>query len=105
MRIPLVAILVLLCSPFSRGQAAALHGVDITDIDRAADPCNDFFQFANGTWRAKNPIPASMSRWSKRWQAGETTKDKLNDILEEASKDTNAPKGSINQIIGDYYGS
>jgi putative endopeptidase len=105
MRISLVAILLLLCSPFLTGQAASLHGVDITDIDRTADPCNDFFQFANGTWRANNPIPASMSHWSKRWQAGETTKDKLKDILEEASEDTNAPKGSNNQIIGDYYGS
>ena len=105
MRISRIAMLMLLCSPMLLAQNAGLHGVDITDIDRSADPCNDFFQFANGTWRANNPIPPSMSRWSKRWQAGETTKDKLKDILEEASKDTRAPKGSINQIIGDYYGS
>jgi putative endopeptidase len=105
MRISRIAVLMLLCAPLLLAQNAALHGVDITDIDRSADPCNDFFQFANGTWRANNPIPASMSRWSKRWQAGETTKDKLKDILEEATKDTNASKGSINQIIGDYYGS
>ena len=72
MRIARVAILMLLCSPLLLAQSAGQHGVDITDIDRTADPCNDFFQFANGTWRANNPIPASMSRWSKRWQAGET---------------------------------
>ncbi len=34
-------------------QASSLHGIDLTDLDRKADPCNDFYEFANGTWRAK----------------------------------------------------
>jgi putative endopeptidase len=82
-----------------------LHGIDLTDLDRKAEPCTDFYEFANGTWRANNPIPASMTRWSKRWQAGETSKDKLKEILETTTADTNAPKGSNEQIIGDYYGA
>lgn len=86
-------------------QSSPLHGIDVSDLDRKAQPCDDFYQFANGTWRANNPIPPSMTRWSKRWQAGETAKDKLRGILEEASADTNAPKGSTEQIIGDYYGA
>ncbi len=85
-------------------QTSALHGIDVTDLDRKADPCNDFYQFANGTWRANNPIPASMTRWSKRWAAGETTKDKLKEVLETA-RNANAPKGSTEQLIGDYYGA
>ena len=84
-------------------QNAPLHGIDVTDVNRKADPCTDFFEFANGTWRANNPIPASMTRWSKRWAAGETTKDKLRDLLEEAERDKNAPKGSAEQLVGDYY--
>jgi endothelin-converting enzyme/putative endopeptidase len=100
----LIAIfLMLLSSSVMFGQQ--LHGIDVNDLDRSADPCNDFFQFANGTWRKNNPIPASMTRWSKRWQAGETAKDKLRDILEDAEKQTNAPKGSTEQLIGDYYGA
>jgi putative endopeptidase len=83
----------------------ALHGIDVSDLDRKADPCNDFYEFANGTWRAHNPIPASMTRWSKRWQAGETSKDKLKEILETAAADKNASKGSTERIIGDYYGA
>src|ERR1035437_4827482 len=86
-------------------QTSSLHGIDLTDLDRKADPCTDFFEFANGTWRANNPITASMTRWSKRWAAGESSKDKLRDILEAASSDKNAPKGSTEQIIGDYYGA
>ena len=93
------------CAPFALSQNSSLHGIDVGDLDRKADPCDDFYEFANGTWRANNPIPASMTRWSKRWQAGESSKDKLREILEAASADKSAPKGSTEQIIGDYYGS
>jgi endothelin-converting enzyme/putative endopeptidase len=82
-----------------------LHSIDVSDLDRKAQPCTDFFQFANGTWRANNPIPASMTRWSKRWQSGESAKDRLKDILEAASSDKNAPPASTERIIGDYYGA
>ena len=84
---------------------AALHSIDVNDLDRKAAPCDDFYKFANGTWRAKNPIPASMTRWSRRWQAGESAKDKLHDILESAAADKSAAKGTPEQIIGDYYGA
>ena len=93
------------CSSLLSSQTSSLHGIDPTDLDRKADPCNDFFEFANGTWRATNPIPASMTRWSKRWQAGEFAKDKLHDILEAAAADKSAPQASTDQIIGDYYGA
>ena len=89
----------------SISQAGSLHGIDVNDLDRKADPCNDFYEFANGTWRSSNPIPASMTRWSKRWAAGESSKDKLKEILETASADKSAAKGSPEQIIGDYYGA
>jgi putative endopeptidase len=89
-------------SSFLFSESDSLHGIDLSDLDRKAEPCSDFYEFANGTWRANNPIPASMTRWSKRWAAGESSKDKLREILKAASSNKNAPRGSTEQIIGDY---
>jgi putative endopeptidase len=83
---------------------AAQHGVYVSDLDRSADPCTNFFEFSNGTWRKDNPIPASMTRWSRRWKAGEDAKDRLKDILEEVAAKRDWPAASVEQLIGDFYG-
>lgn len=86
-------------------QTSSPKGVELGDIDKTADPCTDFFQFANGKWRAENPIPPSMVHWSRRWKAGEEAKDQLKVILDDVSAKTDWPKGSTEELIGDYYGS
>jgi len=82
---------------------APLHGVYIEDIDRKGEACADFFDYANGAWRANNPIPASMVRWSRRWASGEAAKEQLRVILDDASAKATWPTGSIEQLIGDHY--
>jgi hypothetical protein len=79
----------------------AERGVFVDDIDRKADACTSFFDYANGAWRAANPIPASMDRWSRRWVAGEQSKEQLRVLLDDVSKRKDWPKGSIDQQIGD----
>jgi len=106
MRILRLALPMLVCAFPLLAQDKALHGIDVTDIDRKVSPCQDFYEFANGTWRANNPIPPSMVMWSKRWAAGESTKEVLHGILEEAAAHSAsaAPK-STDRLIGDYYGA
>lgn len=96
-------VLMFFSSNLLFSQAAPLHGINVSDLNRKIDPCTDFYEFANGTWRANNPIPASMNRWSRRWAAGESSKDKLKVVAEEAAQNTSAPQGSRDQIVGDYY--
>jgi putative endopeptidase len=87
----------------ARAADEPLHGVYAEDVDRTANACSDFYAYANGAWREKNPIPASMVRWSRRWASGETAKDQLREILDEVSAKTSWPAGSVEQLIGDHY--
>jgi putative endopeptidase len=97
-----LVLMLLVASAATAAESAAQQGVQAGDIDRKTDPCTDFFQYANGRWRAENPIPASMPRWSRRWAAGEANKDQLRKILEQAAA-MKAQRGSIEQLTGDFY--
>jgi putative endopeptidase len=98
-------VLLILISSSALAAGTREHGVEPGDLDRAADPCTDFYQFANGAWRAKNPIPPYMPRWSRRWAAGEKNKERLRDILDEVSRRQDWPRGSVEQLVGDFHAS
>ena len=82
---------------------AATHGISPGDMDKNAQACTNFFDYANGTWRKDNAIPEYMDRWSRRWQSGEVNKEHVRDILTETSAKSDWPKGSAQQLSGDYY--
>lgn len=101
MRKTLVLLSLLLTVTLSGQQT----GVFVSDIDKSADACTNFFDYANGAWRKANPIPDNMQRWSRRWEAGEIAKKQLVTILDELSRRRDYPKGSVDQQITDFYGS
>lgn len=104
MRTTSIALL-LLAAPLSAQAPTLERGVFVEDIDKKADTCTNFFDYANGAWRAANPIPDSMQRWSRRWAAGEQTKEQIRALLDDESKRKDWPKASIDQQISDFYTS
>jgi len=81
----------------------AAHGIDATDMDKNGAACTDFFDYANGAWRAGHPIPDYMDRWSRRWESGEINKEHVRDILTELSTRKDWSSGSPEQLSGDFY--
>jgi putative endopeptidase len=100
MRIVRLALALFIAIPLIAQQ----RGVYVEDIDRNANACDNFFDYANGAWRAAHTIPKEMDRWSRRWAAGEQNKEQLRTILNEETKKT-WKKGSIDQQISDFYRS
>jgi len=76
-----------------------------TNVDRKVDPCTDFDAFANGPWRAANPIPAQASRWGRRAAARETNRRQVQELLEGLSHRNDWPHGSIERLLSDHYAS
>jgi len=83
--------------------AIAQQGINPDDMDLHADACTNFFDYADGNWRQKNPIPDYMDRWSRRWQSGEVNKEHVRDILEDVSTRKDSAPGSAAQLSGDFY--
>ena len=75
------------------------HGFDPADLDRTAKACVDFDQFANGGWKAKNPIPAAYPSWGSFNVLAEHNRDVLHEILDETAKNTAATARNTEKLL------
>jgi len=85
--------------------APAQKGIEAGDVNRSVDPCTDFFEYANGTWRAQNAIPAGKPKWSRRTLGRDANRQQVSALIQELGAKPGAPAGSAEQLVGDLYGS
>ncbi|MBC6699834.1 M13 family metallopeptidase [Hymenobacter puniceus] len=72
------------------------------NLDTTVRPGDDFFQYANGGWLKRHPIPASESSWGIGKEVQNEVYARLRALNEEAAK-ANAAAGSTQQKIGDFW--
>ncbi|HEX9164022.1 MAG TPA: hypothetical protein VF980_20110, partial [Thermoanaerobaculia bacterium] len=56
-------------------------GFSLSNLDRGANACTNFYQFANGGWLKSNPIPAAYSRWGNFSVVETANLEKMHTIL------------------------
>lgn len=94
------------CSFSCNQKTASAHAglLDTLGMDKTVRPQDDFFDYVNGGWIKKTEIPASESAWGAGAILYQNTQQNIKDLLDSCAK-LNAPKGSNEQKVGDFYAS
>ncbi len=73
---------------------------DVNAIDKSANPCDNFFQYACGNWNKNNPIPSDRAAWGRFAELAEYNNYLLYKDLVAAA---DAPKSPLQKKYGDYF--
>lgn len=79
-------------------------GIDLAQADMTADPGDDFNRYVNGAWLDNTEIPADLARYGMFDQLRLDAEGDIRAIVEELAA-ANAPEGSLEQKVGDFYSS
>src|SRR2546421_1537901 len=91
------------CSqPVTTTSAPARNDFLAANLDTTVSPAVDFFQYANGGWLKRHPIPASEASWGIGNEVREQLYVNLRKINEESAASHAAP-GTDAQKIGDFW--
>src|SRR5215469_17374231 len=106
-------ILSAACSAFAQVQSPSsaqappkelpqLEHFNTSNVDTKAEPCDDFYKYADGKWLAAHPIPADQVEWGVASPLQLWNETVLLQALEANSPDK--PNRTPNeQRVGDYY--
>jgi putative endopeptidase len=75
--------------------------LDLTNMDRSVDPCDDFYKFSCGGWQKSNPIPADQPGWGVYSKLANDNQQFLWGILEDDARAQN--RSPVQQRVGDYF--
>lgn len=99
----LATVFFIMISCDNKKQAtAAKPDVLASNLDTIVKPSDDFFEYANGGWIKKNPIPGDERGWGIAYVVNEENEKRLRDISDSVSKNPGA-KGTASQMIGDFW--
>ena len=81
-----------------------LQHIDVTRVDSAVNPCENFYQYACGKLNAANPIPPDQVFWGVASELQAWNRQVLRQIVEK-NEAASASRTSNEQKVGDLYAS
>lgn len=82
--------------------AQTSKGIDLANMNTAAKPGNDFYEYAIGGWRKAHPLDAEHARNGSFTDLDEMNQKRILGLINEYSS-KQQPKGSLGQKIGSLY--
>ncbi|HTD55492.1 MAG TPA: M13 family metallopeptidase, partial [Silvibacterium sp.] len=102
--LPFASVLIFCCGLAVAQNTPAppkpIQAFDVNAIDKSADPCVDFYNYACGNWRKNNPIPGDQAIWSRFMELRERDRYLLWVDLNRAAAD---PRTPLQHKYGDFY--
>src|SRR5690606_18712434 len=84
-------------------QAGANPGINLSYMDTAANPREDFYSFCNGNWQSTFELPESDARFGTFNEVHERNLKNIKLILDGASKNSSAAANTDEQRLRDFY--
>jgi putative endopeptidase len=101
LRFALVIFIVIVGSSIARAEPRS--GIDLSAIDPAVRPQDDFWQFATGKWLSATAIPPDRAAWDSFSVLRETTQAQLRKVIEDIGP--RDPAHPERRKVADFYAS
>jgi len=98
----MAATLLAIAACKGRREDAPRYDILYGRTDTSVSPARDFFQYANGGWISRNPIPDEQSTWGIANLVMEENLSRLRKICERSAAASPAA-GSPERMVGDFW--
>ncbi|MGH2645713.1 MAG: hypothetical protein ACRDE2_17310, partial [Chitinophagaceae bacterium] len=99
----LMALVCLTACKSKTGNSAYQDPLNLSGMDTAVSPAQNFFMYANGNWLKNTQIPPSQTGWGSFYIVRDHALSNMKTILDSCESLKNPAKGSAAQQIGDLY--